>query len=615
MKCILLLLSLFSIEDYPQHTSAIIMEDRTEVLVQKVDQVLTKRYLKVMILNSQGEQMYGKFDRYYDTFTKIKRLEARVLDKDGKVLLSNKQATALDVALDYNNSGITDSRIKSISFSKQQLAPPYILEFVSEEESSQTFFYERWTPVLSSNVWIQSSTFLYRAPSSLLYRVKGLNLQGPSVKEKGVDYVQEKWTMKDFLPFPENASLAPNSLPVLYVQPGDYKIGNYKGTVRSWDDIGQFYLRLNEGRSQLPEITRFELQTALKGVNDPREKAKKVYEFMQKRTRYFNISFKLGGWQSVPVEQVATKGYGDCKGLTTFTLALLKEAGITAYPALVSAGPNELEEEMEDFPTASFNHIIACVPFPSDTLWLECTSQTAPAGYLGTFTGNRKALLITESGSKLVNTQKYGTQDNRRDSRVQVKLESSGAVAVKYQKEYAGTKMTRVWDLPSTKEAQRTYIQEQLRFNDPSLTAYHWTKSDSAVREDAVFTAEKGANVAGGRLFFQIFPFKSIQFPEEVVHSDKFYISPHTQAVSETVELALEVPAGYALETGLKDVEVQHDFGSYSYRFRYEGGVLNYTREVRIHAGEYAADQHSTWLDFLKSMQKMDRAVLVFKKV
>ena len=70
-------------------------------------------------------------------------------------------------------------------------------------------------------------------------------------------------------------------------------------------------------------------------------------------------------------------------------VAMLKEAGIKGYYTIIMAGKNA-PEVIPDFPNDQFNHIIVAVPNNRDTLWLECTSQTNPFGYLGHFTGDRK---------------------------------------------------------------------------------------------------------------------------------------------------------------------------------------------------------------------------------
>jgi hypothetical protein len=77
--------------------------------------------------------------------------------------------------------------------------------------------------------------------------------------------------------------------------------------------------------------------------------------------------------------------------------SLLKAVGIKSYYALIKAGKQDYFL-MEDFPSNQFNHAILCVPLQKDTVWLECTSQVQAFGYMGDFTGNRKALIVTEDG-------------------------------------------------------------------------------------------------------------------------------------------------------------------------------------------------------------------------
>jgi hypothetical protein len=99
------------------------------------------------------------------------------------------------------------------------------------------------------------------------------------------------------------------------------------------------------------------------------------------------------------------------KRLSNYMYSLLKEAGINSHYTLIKAGSFE-NMLLPEFPSNQFDHVILCVPVKNDTIWLECTSQTDPFGYMGAFTGNRKALLITEEGGVVVNTKNYLKEDN-----------------------------------------------------------------------------------------------------------------------------------------------------------------------------------------------------------
>ena len=93
-------------------------------------------------------------------------------------------------------------------------------------------------------------------------------------------------------------------------------------------------------------------------------------------------------------------------------VSILKEAGIKANYVVATAGGGE-KGLSEDFPVPSyFNHVITCVPNGKDSIWLECTSQTVPAGYMGSFTGNRKVLLIGDDGGHVVQTPTYTAKEN-----------------------------------------------------------------------------------------------------------------------------------------------------------------------------------------------------------
>ena len=54
--------------------------------------------------------------------------------------------------------------------------------------------------------------------------------------------------------------------------------------------------------------------------------------------RYISISFGAGRYRPHSAEEVLANQYGDCKDKHTLFAALLKAAGIQAWPALIGVG-------------------------------------------------------------------------------------------------------------------------------------------------------------------------------------------------------------------------------------------------------------------------------------
>ena len=198
-------------------------------------------------------------------------------------------------------------------------------------------------------------------------------------------------------------------------------LDGYHGKMYTWQDFSDWILQLNKGRDILSEASAAKVREMVKDLPDDRSKVKRLYAYLQERTRYFNVALGIGGLQPMDANIVDEAGYGDCKGLSNYMKALLKAAGIESYYTLVNSG-GDFPQLIEDFPSHQFDHAILCVPMAKDTIWLECTSQTIPFGFLGDFTSDRKVLLVKEHAGELAKTPAYGIRDNFQYTKAEVNI-------------------------------------------------------------------------------------------------------------------------------------------------------------------------------------------------
>lgn len=125
---------------------------------------------------------------------------------------------------------------------------------------------------------------------------------------------------------------------------------------------------------------RAEAKAIAASTKDPKARAFAALRLVEDKTRYFFIGLGEGGYVPAKADETWQRRFGDCKGKTVLLLALLKELGIQAEPALVSLGGGDgLNERLPSL--GAFNHVIVRATIGGKVYWLD-----------GTRTGDRSGL-------------------------------------------------------------------------------------------------------------------------------------------------------------------------------------------------------------------------------
>jgi len=117
---------------------------------------------------------------------------------------------------------------------------------------------------------------------------------------------------------------------------------------------------------------RFEARAIATKFKDPGERAFAALELVESRTRYFFLGMNDGGYVPAQADETWARKFGDCKGKTVLLLALLKELGIPAEPALVSTGAGD-GLDVRAPSAAAFNHVLVRATIAGKTYWLDGT--------------------------------------------------------------------------------------------------------------------------------------------------------------------------------------------------------------------------------------------------
>ncbi|MBC8035480.1 MAG: DUF3857 domain-containing protein [Chitinophagaceae bacterium] len=574
-------------------------------------------YYKVAytILNENGDR-FAQCLEYYDKMLSVSSISGTLFDAYGKKIKSLKKSDIQDRS-GTEGSLADDNRLKYHNFYHKTY--PYTIEYEVEKKYDYTMFYPGWAPQGDRNLSVQSARAEVILPLNLHFRYKAFNIKNEVVVSENRSSRTYTWAINNVLAI-EMESYAPfwsELAPAVYMGPVQFAIEGYEGNMGTWQDFGKFVYALKAGKDILPENIKATVHTLTDGIGTAHKKVETLYEFMQKNTRYISIQLGIGGWQPYNAQYVATNRYGDCKALTNYMFSLLKEAGIKSYYTLINAGYDR-RFFIQDFPSSQFNHVILCVPLPKDTVWLECTSQTLPAGYLSGFTSDRPALLVDESGGQLVRTPKYGIAENLQIRNIKASLNASGSLNLDVITYYKAMQEDNLHSLVNSysKEKILEYLKEEIDLPNYDVTDFNYKQIPSelpSIIETLKIVASNYAQVSGKRVFIVYNLLSKLGRQPVFADSRKYDVELKTEYTDvDSVQIAL--PAGYQPESVPKDVTFESRFGRYSSRVFFKDDKIYYYRKMEQYSGRFPAKDYNDMVRFYEQVYKADRGRIVLVK-
>src|ERR1035437_7862358 len=475
---IIFLFSLFIYKAYSQIPTAEVIKYQT--MISYKGGVLFKNISCDIKINNREGDRYTKISIPFSKLSKVSKLSACILDLSGKEIKKINSSDITEHSNFQDFSFFEDNMVKE--FTLKDNVYPYIISYTYIVQEKQFLYIDSWTPVVNEKIPTNDAALTIELPVD--YPIFFKNTRVTDVKTD---------TLKDLIRYCWHAKFTPIDLPERFmpdlneyypsveVVPKNF-IYEQIGSFKNWTTYGNWQYKLIEKLSDLPAEEKAKIDFMLQNVTDKKEQIKILYHYLQDETRYVNISIKTGGMNPFPASFVTEKKYGDCKALTNYMKAMLSYIGIPSYYTNVYAA-DVVKNIDKTFPSQQFNHIILCVPFQKDTIWLDCTSK-GPFNYLGTFTQNRDAFVISENSSYLARTPALKLSEVLDSRKVVFTLKSTTEVISEFENTYRSKDFVKLF-----------YSTKYLNKND----------LNSSINEDFI---EKG---------FELTDFKIIESPRDSI--------------------------------------------------------------------------------------------------
>ena len=579
---------------------------------------VVERYT-VTVLNKDG-YYFALLNRSCNSFHDVINVTGTLYDKNGNEIRDLKKHD-ITVTSPYRDETLFDDlKVKHFDFNYSDY--PFTVSFEIHTTYNESFWLPGFSPQNDMRCAIEKADFEFTHPKSIPVRFKPFHLADKPVTtevagiKKITGHVTNVSAEKDREMDHEDEFFNPR---VIFAA-NDFEYAGIKGKMDTWKSFGKFLYNLNANRNDLPADMKKTVHKLTDTCENSFSKINVLYNYLQKNTRYIAIETGVSGLQCIDAPTVCADGYSDCKGLSNFMSAMLKEAGIPSYGVLIYGGNDSHLKMQPDFPYNTFNHYILCVPQQPDTIWLECTSKNAPPGYLSSFTGNRNALLLTPDGGFMVKTPVYTSKENTASRIVNIRINASGVMDADLKLIYTGSvcdaERGHVTDV-SKEKAEEHFIEKfalsGYRIKDYTIDQYTVGYAP-AIREELSITGPAKINRTGKRLFLSplMLPL-SVTVPSSTeTRTTPFHIS-HSYQVSDTEIIRFE--DAYVAEHLPAEINTSHSFGSYTCKFYFEEGtLLKIVRHFQQTHGTYTPDLFPEYLAFTKSVNSTLNQVVLIKK-
>lgn len=475
--------------------------------------------------------------------------------------------------------------------------------------------FPRFCPQTDYDVSVKKASYSLKAPKSMTILHAEQNIANEVSIDKSSKFTQLITLEVNDLPVLEKEPYSRplrEKMPMAQFAPADFTYYGTRGSQRSWKDFGLWHYNLMQGLDILPKDVCLQLHQLTDTMKTDREKVEALYQRLGETTRYVAILLGIGGLQPASATNVCKSGYGDCKGLTNYMRAMLKEVGIASNYTVISTTNHRFMKDYTCF--GQMDHVILQVPLANDTLWLECTNPQLPLGYVHEDIAGHDAIEISEQGGRLIHLPVYADSTNLMLSTVSVNLSQNGAADLKVTQETFNRQYENRIPLAKMNEKERQKILSRIVFAPlTEIKNIDVSENGARITMDTEIKSQKYATQTGQRLFVPICPLhhgynapNNVAERQEDIWLEMGYLDED--------DITLTIPEGYTIEARPKDVSIEQPFASFSFTLQRDDNTIHIKNRLLMKSGTFDKSLFPQLTEFLGIIDNIYNQKIVLKK-
>jgi len=590
---------------------AIVEESVTDVVCDGPTHAVTHYKEVTTILNEQGASL-ASFVCSCSPKEKLTSFKGQVTDASGRIIRKLKESEL------QKNEISKYLAVEDYRMYLDYTPPVYPVTITYEwtiDSRDILISFPSFYPQTDYDVSVKKATYSLKAPKSMkiFHAVQNIS-SGVTVGEYSKYTQLISVTLNNLPALTKEPYTRPlwERIPIARFAPVDFVYFGKQGSQHNWTDFGLWYYNLIKGLDILPKNVCQELHSLTDSLKTDREKVEALYQRLGATTRYVAILLGIGGIQPASASNVCKNGFGDCKGLSNYMYAMLKEVGIPSNIILISTTNRRL---MKDFTSSNqMNHAILQVPLQNDTLWLECTNPQLPMGYVHEDIAGHDAVEISERGGRIVQLPVYADSTNLMRSMVNISVSQEGTAHLKVVQETFNRQYENY--IPFLKMNEKERQKKLPLIVSAPLTEVNkidFREEGTKITLDTEIESEKYATSTSQRLFIPICPLHHDYSIPQTTTERKEDIWMEMGYLNED-DITLTIPEGYSIEACPKEVSIEQSFASFLFSLQVDGRTIHVKNRLLMRSGSYDKSLSPQFTEFFRTIHNTYHQKIILKK-
>lgn len=613
-------------QKYPDADSVTVEEiERVKYNVDGTSESLSEAWIKILTEKGRREESTLTVN-YSKRYGEAKILYVGAVGLDGKEREIDTSSTTKE-STDNSSMGmnIYDPLDRMITCTIPGLKVGETLHVKLSRRTLKSRVKNHWSDICIFE-WkspILKSVYEVISPQQLPIRTKVLRhpLGNVSMSEKKLD---DGSTLHVFCATNSPQMFPEPDMPVAYTQVQCVRLS----TAKSWSEISKWYWDLCLPHLQKTNYAMEQKVKELKGGLSGEALIRAIFKFVSQEIRYMGLTLEdtSPGYAPHDVDITFDSRYGVCRDKAALLVAMLRLAGVEAFPVLINVGA----KMDKDVPQAYFNHAIVAAqlnPKKRDYMLMDPTNENTK-DIFPAYLSDKSYLVCRSDGEELMTTPVPPSSDNALKIDSSGKLSKDGSLVVESDISFSGINDTayRGAFVRLTSEERQRSLGRVLERAAPGaeLISAKFEPQDmrdtekplkikAVVRLPEAVLKGKSRNELCVPFFTKVFGLANWLLEGSTSLESRRYplVLDTTAEVEEKVLIDLGEALG-EVESLPPDEKTSGGY-DYSRTYRVKDGVLEAKRRLAVSAVEFSPEKYLALREEIKTVESCERKHPQFK--